>query len=143
MERICRIAVVMGLVVALAGIGGAVLAAEHAGQEHGGQGQAAPAGQAQEHGGQGQVGPAGREPSPEEMAQAQAMMEQMMVPMMGQMMSVMLESMAKKLAEPQIAQNLATFTRNYYTALVDRGFSDEEAMRIVTSTGFPTVGGKQ
>ena len=147
MERIARIALVMVLAVALAGVGGTALAAEHGGQERGGQGQAAPAGagqgQGQEHGGQGQAAPAGREPSPEEMAQAQAMMEQMMVPMMGQMMSVMLESMAKKLAEPQIAQNLATFTRNYYTALKDRGFNDEEAMRIVTSTGFPTVGGKQ
>lgn len=128
MERIGRVAVVMGLVVALVSLGGLVLAAEHAGEEHGGQGQAAPA---------------QREPTPEELQQANAMMEQMMVPMMGQMMSVMLESMASKLAEPQIAQNLATFTRNFYLALKDRGFSEEEAIRIVTSAGFPAVGGKQ
>ena len=66
-----------------------------------------------------------------------------MGPMMGEMMSNMLKSMSKTMAEPQIAQNFATFTRNYYQALVDRGFTEEEAMKIVTSTGVPSMGGKQ
>ena len=49
--------------------------------------------------------------------------------------------MSKTMAEPQIAQNFATFTRNYYQALVDRGFSEEEALKIVTASGLPSMGG--
>ena len=79
--------------------------------------------------------------SHEEMQQTQAVMEQMMVPVMGQMMSVMMESMAKTLAQKQVAENLATFSRNYYLALINRGFSEDEAMRIVTAAGIPTTGG--
>ncbi len=68
-------------------------------------------------------------------------MQQMMGPVMAEMMSSMLKGMTKTLAEPQIAQNLATFTRNYYQALMDRGFTEEQALKIVTSTGFPSMGG--
>ena len=81
-----------------------------------------------------------QEPSPEEVQQ---MMQNMMVPMMGDMMRVMMNSMAKTLSEPQIAEHFATFTRNYYNALLSRGFSKEEALRIVTSTGIPSPGGPQ
>ena len=70
-----------------------------------------------------------------------AEMQEMMGPMMGEMMSNMLKSMSKTMAEPQIAQNFATFTRNYYQALTDRGFSEEEAMKIVTASGLPSMGG--
>ena len=81
-----------------------------------------------------------KKPTAQEIQEAQAAMEQMM----GPMMSAMLESTAKTLARQEIAENFATFTRNYYLALVSRGFSDEEAMRIVTSTGIPSAGtGKQ
>lgn len=72
-----------------------------------------------------------------------AEMQEMMGPMMAQMMASMIKSMSQTMAEPAVAQNLATFTRNYYKALVDRGFTDEEAMKIVTSTGMPNLGGKQ
>ena len=81
-----------------------------------------------------------RQPTAEEMRE---IMQGVMGPMMAQMMSAMLQSMAKTLTEPQIAQNLATYTRNYYLALVDRGFTEEEALRIVTAAGFPSIGGKQ
>ena len=80
-----------------------------------------------------------RQPTAEEVRQ---MMQGVMGPMMGEMMSSMLKSMSKTLAEPQIAQNLATFTRNYYQALIDRGFTEEQALKIVTSTGLPNLGGK-
>lgn len=70
-----------------------------------------------------------------------AEMQQLMGPMMGEMMSGMLKAMSKTMAEPQIAQNFATFTRNYYQALTDRGFSEEEALKIVTSSGLPSMGG--
>ena len=68
-------------------------------------------------------------------------MQQMMGPMMGEMMSGMLRAMSKTMSEPQIAQNFAAFTRNYYKALVAQGFSEEEALKIVMASGLPSVGG--
>lgn len=81
-----------------------------------------------------------KKPTAQEIEEAQAAMQQMMGPMMGQMMSAMMEGMAKTLAQKEIAENFATFTRNYYLALVSRGFTEEEAMRIVTTTGIPSAG---
>jgi len=80
----------------------------------------------------------GKVPTAEEMRE---MMQGVMGPMMGEMMASMVKSMSKTMAEPEVAQNLATFTRNYYQALVDRGFTEEEALKIVTSSGFPMLGG--
>lgn len=71
----------------------------------------------------------------------QEMMQAMMAPM-GDMMKLMLSGMAEAMAEKKFAENLATFAKNYYDALVTRGFSEEEAMRIVSSAGFPSMGGK-
>jgi len=81
-----------------------------------------------------------RQPSAEEVRQ---MMQGVMGPMMGEMMSSMLKSLSKTLAEPQIAQNYATFTRNYYQALIDKGFTADEALKIVSSVGLPSVGGSK
>ncbi len=83
---------------------------------------------------QSQPSRASRQPSAAEM-------QQMMGPMMGEMMSGMLRAMSKTMSEPQIAQNFAAFTRNYYKALVAQGFSEEEAMKIVMASGLPSVGG--
>ncbi|HXF94947.1 MAG TPA: hypothetical protein VNI61_02475 [Gemmatimonadales bacterium] len=72
---------------------------------------------------------------------AQAGMEQqmqMMGPMMGMMMHSMMEGMLAVLAKPETAERLATFTKNYYDALVRKGFTKEEALRIVTAVGIPT-----
>lgn len=80
-----------------------------------------------------------KNPTPEE---TQKQMEQMMGPMMGMMMGQMIKGMAKTMAEPEVAENFATFTRQYYLALVNRGFTEEEAMRIVTSHGLPSLAGK-
>ncbi len=80
-----------------------------------------------------------KEPSAEEVQQ---MMGNMMAPM-ADMMGLMLEGMAKTMAKPQIAEHFATFTRNYYDALIARGFTEEEAMKIVTSSGLPSMGGQQ
>lgn len=113
-------------------VAGAALA-----EEYGDQGQAA-----SEATGQGLTqGSAGgnRQPTAEEMRE---MMQGVMGPMMGEMMSSMLKAMTKTMAEPQIAQNMATFARNYYQALIERGFTEEEALKIVTSTGVPSMGGK-
>ena len=69
-----------------------------------------------------------------------AEMQQLMGPMMGEMMSGMLRAMSKTMADPQIAQNFAAFTRNYYKALIAQGFSEEEAMKIVMASGLPSMG---
>ena len=72
------------------------------------------------------------EPSPEEMMEA-------MGPMMGNMMTNMLEMTLAVMAKPETAKRLATFTKNYYDALVAKGFSKEDALRIVTATGVPSL----
>jgi len=62
-----------------------------------------------------------------------------MGPMFGNMMSNMYEGLIVTLARPDVADRLAAFTRNYYEALVRRGFAREEALRIVASVGIPTL----
>ena len=64
-----------------------------------------------------------------------------MMPMMTEVMHHVTRSTMAALAEPETARNLARFTRNYYTALVAEGFSEEQAMRIVSSMGFPVLPG--
>ncbi|GEM_PF-1652269 len=80
-----------------------------------------------------------KEPSPEEM---QKMMGAMLTPM-ADMMGLMLEGMAKTMAKKEIAEYFATFTRNYFDALIARGFTEEQALKIVTASGIPSMGGKQ
>lgn len=77
-----------------------------------------------------------KEPSPEEVQQAM----QMMGPMFAEMMGAMIEGMAASFAKPQVAEHFATFMRQYYQALVTRGFTEEEAMKIVTASSLPSVG---
>ena len=67
---------------------------------------------------------------------------QLMPGMMGEMMRQVLQSTTAALAEPQTAQNLARFTRNYFTALVAQGFTEEQALRIVSNVGFPMLQGR-
>ena len=63
--------------------------------------------------------------------------------MMGMMMAQMMEGMSKAMAKPEVAENFATFMRNYYNSLIKQGFTQDEAMKIVTSSGMPSMGGKQ
>ncbi len=74
----------------------------------------------------------GKEPSSDEVMS-------MMGPMMSNMMQVMMESMLTTMAKPQTAERLATFTKNYYDALIAKGFSKEDALKIVVSVGIPSV----
>lgn len=75
--------------------------------------------------------------------EAQQAMQAMMGPMMAQMMTTMVEAMSQTFAKKEIADNFAAFTRNYYLALVKNGFTEEEALKIVISSGLPSMGGKQ
>jgi hypothetical protein len=63
-----------------------------------------------------------------------------MGPAMGLMMKGMMSAMLDFLCEPESAEKLATFTRNYYDALIKKGFTQEQALRIVISQGIPSMG---
>ena len=63
--------------------------------------------------------------------------------LMGPMMEVMIEAMFTIMAKPENAERLATFTKNYYDALIAKGFSKEDALEIVTMTGMPSMPGVQ
>jgi hypothetical protein len=62
-------------------------------------------------------------------------MAQLMAPLASQMSVNMMDAMLTVLERPATAERLATFTRNYYEALVRRGFTREEALRIVIGRG--------
>ena len=49
----------------------------------------------------------------------------------------MIDSILDQLATPETAAKLAKFQKQHYDALVKEGFSHEDAMRIVASTGIP------
>lgn len=79
--------------------------------------------------------PAAPRGAPDSLRQALASMS----PLLSSMMASTYEQMASFLARPETAERLATFTRNYYEALVRRGFTREEALRIVTAVGVLPV----
>lgn len=56
-----------------------------------------------------------------------------MGPVMGSMMEQMMAGVIDLMARPETAGKLAAFTWNYYEALVKKGFTKEEALRIVSS----------
>src|SRR5437870_10314109 len=70
-----------------------------------------------------------------QMAQTSAMMG----PMMDQMMEAMMEGMLRVMAKPESADRLAIFTHNYYSALIRKGFTKEEALQIVIAAGLPKM----
>jgi hypothetical protein len=78
----------------------------------------------------------------EEQAKIQQSM-QMMTPMFGQMAKSMMEAGLDILADPQTANKLASFTKNYYDALVKQGFTKEYALKITMSAGIPKLAGMQ
>ena len=74
--------------------------------------------------------------------QQQAMIQQQMnamTPMFGQMMRVMMTAAFDVLSQPESAEKLASFTRNYYDALIKKGFSKDEALKIAMSVGMPSM----
>lgn len=65
-----------------------------------------------------------------------------MMPMMGQMMMVMMKAMLDVAALPETADKMATFSKNFFDALMAKGFTRDEALRIVMATGLPTMPGQ-
>ena len=86
---------------------------------------------------QGQTGPA--EKSPQQMQQGMDMAMQQMGPAMNEMMRQMMDSMFTYLARKETAVKIASFTRNYYVALVKAGFTKEEALQIVINSSVPVM----
>ncbi|HMC54578.1 MAG TPA: hypothetical protein VKH19_05360 [Gemmatimonadaceae bacterium] len=68
-------------------------------------------------------------------------MEQQMG-MMGKMMTLMLESAFTVLAQPETADRAAMFTKNYFDALMKKGFTRDEAFRLVLAHGIPIPAAK-
>lgn len=77
---------------------------------------------------------ADRQPPNGERMQAMA---STMAPMMSQMIQGMMEATFVVLENPQTGKRLAVFTRNYYDALVEQGFPNDEALKIIMSVGIP------
>ena len=89
--------------------------------------------------------PKPRPPQPEWTAHTDSVQHQMdaMMPMMGQMMMVMMKATLEVVALPETAEKMATFSKNYFDALMAKGFTREEALRIVMATGLPSMPGQR
>lgn len=77
------------------------------------------------------------DPMREDMQQTDPL--QKMGPAMSSMMANMMGGMLDFLVRPETADQMATFMKNYYDSLVKKGFSEEQAMRIVTSGNLPSM----
>jgi len=64
----------------------------------------------------------------------------MMGNMMGSMMEANLKAYISLLGKPEVAEKLASFTKSYYDALVAKGFTKEEALRIVIGASPVNIG---
>ena len=62
-----------------------------------------------------------------------------MTPMFGQMAESMLDGTLRALEKEETAIRLATFVKQFYDTLIDKGFTKEEALKIVTALGVPSV----
>ena len=72
----------------------------------------------------------------------QALIQQQMnamTPMFGEMMRVMMTATFDVLSQPESAEKLASFTKNYYDALIKKGFNQDEALKIAMSIGMPSM----
>jgi hypothetical protein len=68
---------------------------------------------------------------------------QMITPMFGQIMKATMEAQLEIIAKFETADKLASFTKNFNDALIEKGFSKDQAFKIVLSAGFPAFPGIQ
>lgn len=78
-------------------------------------------------------------PSPQDMQKAMDSAMGSMLPMVGRMSEAQLEAQLKVAAKPETAETVATFKKNLYDALRRKGFTADEALRITSSTPWPSV----
>lgn len=64
-------------------------------------------------------------------------------PMMGSMYTSMLDAQLKVFSKPEITAKLAQVTKSYYDALIKVGFSEDAALKIITSKPLVSMDGKQ
>lgn len=74
-----------------------------------------------------------REPSPKMFQQS----IDAMAPMMARMAQASLEAVLEEIQRKETAEAMATYMKNFYDALVARGFSREDALKIVLAHGPP------
>ncbi len=89
----------------------------------------------------GQDRPAKRPPAEAPADSMQVSMDAMM-PMMGQMMMAMMNAMLDVAAQPETAEKMATFSKNYFDALMRKGFTRDESLRIVMAARLPSMPGQ-
>lgn len=71
------------------------------------------------------------------MSDASAQLEALQ-PAIRNMVQRIMEAHVDLIARPDISRSLASYTRNYYLALVDQGFTEKQALKIVISGGIPS-----
>ncbi len=77
--------------------------------------------------------------SPEQMKQFMQTTMGVMVSVMGPMTAAVIEAQLATAAKPETAARIASFKRNLYQALVQSGFNEPDAMRIVVATPLPSA----
>lgn len=82
----------------------------------------------------------GQETRADSMRAMMGHMQEMMAPMMERTIVRTLEATIELLAKPETAERLATYVKNFHDALVAKGFTNEEALRIVTAMRVPYPG---
>jgi hypothetical protein len=82
-----------------------------------------------------------KKPSPDEMRTMMESSMGMMVPMMGKMAEISIEVQLNAAEKPDTARRVAVFKKNLYDALLQQGFSKDQAFTIMLNTPLPAPGG--
>ena len=64
---------------------------------------------------------------------------QQMGPAMSSMMEGMMSGTLRFLSRPETADTFATFAKNFYDALIKKGFTEDQAIKIVAAVGIPSL----
>ncbi|MBT4836264.1 MAG: hypothetical protein HON94_02845 [Methylococcales bacterium] len=70
--------------------------------------------------------------------QQKMQMMQMMRPMMKTMMESMMGGYLEYINKPETIESLASFNKKFYDSLIAKGFTKEEALKIIISANLPT-----
>ena len=76
--------------------------------------------------------------SPKEMQSTLEQSVNAMLPSMKKILEVSMQAQLDVLAKRDSADQIAAYARNFYDALVKRGFGEDEALEIVKSVGVPS-----
>lgn len=86
-----------------------------------------------------QTPPARPQPSPAEIQKVMDTAFGSVIPMMTKMTDAMLEATLQRAEDPKTAQRVAKFKKNLYDALIQEGFSKEQAFSIMQNTALPSA----